>query len=49
MRQSEKVNIPDPQFAQEFGYSVNPASHGRGGPVQTSFAPFVPLYVPCLS
>jgi hypothetical protein len=42
---SEKVNIPARQFATEYGYSVNPASHGNSGPVETSFPPFIPLYV----
>ncbi|KXN83980.1 Glucose oxidase, partial [Leucoagaricus sp. SymC.cos] len=42
-RKSEKVNIPAPQFAKQYGYSVNASSHGRSGPVETSFPPFIPL------
>ncbi|KAF5353559.1 hypothetical protein D9756_008091 [Leucocoprinus leucothites] len=42
-RKSEKVNSPQPQFAREYGYGVNPASHGSSGPVETSFPPFIPL------
>ncbi|KAJ3566725.1 hypothetical protein NP233_g6822 [Leucocoprinus birnbaumii] len=41
-RKSEKVNIPQAQFAREYGYKVNPASHGTSGPVQASFPPFIP-------
>ncbi|EKM74904.1 hypothetical protein AGABI1DRAFT_109751 [Agaricus bisporus var. burnettii JB137-S8] len=42
-RKSETLNVPAAPFAQEYGYSVEPASHGHSGPVDTSFPPFVPL------
>ncbi|TFK37669.1 hypothetical protein BDQ12DRAFT_685079 [Crucibulum laeve] len=42
MKKSEKLNQPDPVYAQEFGYSAVASSHGSSGPIDVSFPPFIP-------
>lgn len=43
MKKSEKLNIPSQDLVKEFGFVVQPSSHGSSGPVDVSFPKFLPL------